>query len=161
MIFLSSAYNLRYPPTNNQLRTSSNPRTQATIQNGQITVQNIQGRQFHGYAGNAGKNQASGSRVVSTVGNAQANQYKMLLAQVQEAGVVLIDEQKDFLADCLEEIDDYYDDEAIANVIFMENLSPIGSIIDDTVEPCYDSDILFEVPHYDTYHDSDMLNSNI
>ncbi|GJZ20912.1 hypothetical protein Tco_0557951 [Tanacetum coccineum] len=38
MIFLSFAYSSRYPPTNNQLRTSSNPRTQATIQNGQVTV---------------------------------------------------------------------------------------------------------------------------
>ncbi|GKB81619.1 hypothetical protein Tco_0948514 [Tanacetum coccineum] len=38
MIFLSSAYSSRYPPTNNQLRTSSNPRTQATIQNVQVTV---------------------------------------------------------------------------------------------------------------------------
>ncbi|GKG39349.1 hypothetical protein Tco_0463494, partial [Tanacetum coccineum] len=66
MIFLSSAYNSRYPPTNNQLRTSSNLRTQAIIQNGQVTVQNVQGRQSQGYAGNAGKNQASGAMVVNT-----------------------------------------------------------------------------------------------
>ncbi|GKE20720.1 hypothetical protein Tco_1432232 [Tanacetum coccineum] len=43
----------------------------------------------------------------------------------------------------------------------MENLSPVGSINDDMVEPCYDSDIHSEVPYYDTYHDYDMLNSNI
>ncbi|GJY04574.1 hypothetical protein Tco_0370514 [Tanacetum coccineum] len=43
----------------------------------------------------------------------------------------------------------------------MVNLSPVGSINADMVEPRYDSDILSEVPHYDTYHDSDMLNSNI
>ncbi|GJX93979.1 hypothetical protein Tco_0348565 [Tanacetum coccineum] len=42
MIFLSSAYSSRYPPTNNQLQASSNPRTQATIQNGQVTIQNVQ-----------------------------------------------------------------------------------------------------------------------
>ncbi|GJR34256.1 hypothetical protein Tco_1209940 [Tanacetum coccineum] len=108
---------------------------------------------------------------------------KMLLAEAQEEGVVLNDEQHDFLADHLEETDDCedlqlqattcfkadhvdaydsdYDDEATTNAIFMENLSLVGSINDDTVEPCYDSDILFEVPHYNTYHDSDMLNSNI
>ncbi|GKE11585.1 hypothetical protein Tco_1415136 [Tanacetum coccineum] len=41
------------------------------------------------------------------------------------------------------------------------SLSRVGSLNDNTVEPRYDSDILSEVPHYDTYHDSDMLNSNI
>ncbi|GKD88894.1 integrase, catalytic region, zinc finger, CCHC-type containing protein, partial [Tanacetum coccineum] len=168
-----------------------------------------------GYADNAGKNQATGARVVNTVGNGGTNQPrvvrcyncngeghiakqciakkrvkdaewfqdKMVLAQAQEAGVVLNDEQQDFLADILEENDDCedlqlqattnfkldhvdaydlnYDDEATTNAIFMENLSPIGSFNDDTVEPRYDSDILSEVPHYDTYHESDMLNSNI
>ncbi|GKD46484.1 retrovirus-related pol polyprotein from transposon TNT 1-94 [Tanacetum coccineum] len=108
---------------------------------------------------------------------------KMLLDQAQEVGVVLNDEQRDFLADSLEETDDSeelqlqatanfkanhvdaYDldcnDEATANAIFMKNLSPIGSINGDTVEPCYDSDILSEVPHYDIYHDTDVLNSNV
>ncbi|GJV93565.1 hypothetical protein Tco_1541378 [Tanacetum coccineum] len=101
---------------------------------------------------------------------------KILLAQAQKAGVVLNNEQQDFLADSLEETDDCedlqlqatsnfkanhidaydldYDNEATANAIFMENLSPVGSINDDTVEPRYDSDILSEVPHYDTYHES-------
>ncbi|GJZ05627.1 hypothetical protein Tco_0539420 [Tanacetum coccineum] len=80
---------------------------------------------------------------------------KMLLAQAQEAGVVLNDEQQDFLADNFEKTD------STANAIFMVNLSPVGSINADMVEPRYDYDILSEVPHYDTYHDSDMLNSNI
>ncbi|GKA52088.1 reverse transcriptase domain-containing protein [Tanacetum coccineum] len=66
----------------------------------------------------------------------------MLLAQTKEAGVVLNDEQHDFLADNLDETDDYCDDEAITNEIFMINLSPVGSINDDMVEPRYDSYIL-------------------
>ncbi|GJY10900.1 integrase, catalytic region, zinc finger, CCHC-type containing protein [Tanacetum coccineum] len=108
---------------------------------------------------------------------------KMLLAQAQEAGVVFNDEKQDFLADSLEETDDCEDlqlqatvnfkvdhvdaydsdcdDEAMANVIFMASLSPVGSINDDTVEPHYDSDILSEVPHYNTYHDTDVLNSSV
>ncbi|GKA35629.1 hypothetical protein Tco_0722120, partial [Tanacetum coccineum] len=149
MILLSSAYNSRYPPTNNQLRSSSNPRTQATIQNGQVTVQNVQGRQSQGYEGNAGKNEASGARVVNTVGNAGANQPRVIRSIVN------------FKADHVDAYDSDCDNEAIANAIFMANLSPVGSINDDMVEPHYDSDILSEVPHYDTYHDSDMLNSNI
>ncbi|GKB36354.1 hypothetical protein Tco_0881296 [Tanacetum coccineum] len=146
---------------------------------------NVQGRQSQGYAGNAGNNQASGARVTNTVGNTGANQPrdKMLLAQAQEAGVILNDEQQDFLADSLEETDDYEDlqlqattnfkvdhvdeydldcdEEATTNAIFMANLSPVGSHNDDTVKPCYDSDIPYKVPYYDTYHDSGMLNPNI
>ncbi|GJT91119.1 hypothetical protein Tco_1079964 [Tanacetum coccineum] len=108
---------------------------------------------------------------------------KMLLAQAQEAGVVLDEEQQDFLAGNLEETDDcknlqlqatsnfkaYHidaydskcDDEATTNAIFMENLSLVGSLNDETVAPRYDSNTLSKVPHYNTYHDSDMLNSSI
>nr|GEZ32898.1 hypothetical protein [Tanacetum cinerariifolium] len=108
---------------------------------------------------------------------------KMLLAQAQEAGVVLNEEQQDFLANSLEETDDCEDlqlqattkfnadhvdaydsdcdDEATSNAIFMKKLSTVGSLNDDTVKPRYDSDMLYEVPHHNTYHDSDMLNSNI
>nr|GFC85717.1 hypothetical protein [Tanacetum cinerariifolium] len=91
---------------------------------------------------------------------------KMLLAQAQEVGVVLNDDQRDFLDDSLEETDDCddlqlqattnckadhidaydsnSDDEATSNAIFMENLSYVGSLNDATVEPCYDSDIQYE-----------------
>ncbi|GJT85276.1 retrovirus-related pol polyprotein from transposon TNT 1-94 [Tanacetum coccineum] len=157
MIFLSSVYCLKFPPTNNQLRTSSNPRTQATIQNGQVMVQNVQGRQSQGYTGNAGNNQASGAQCTTKkrMKDSEWFKEKMLLAQAQEAGVVLNE------ADHVDAYDSDCDDEATTNAIFMANLSPVGSLNDDTVEPLYDSDILFEVPHYDTYYDSDMLNSNI
>ncbi|GJS61877.1 hypothetical protein Tco_0656661 [Tanacetum coccineum] len=158
------------------------------IQNGQVTVKNVQGRQSQGYAGNAGNNQASGARVINAVGNTGANQPRVIRCyncngEAQEAGVVLTEEKHDFLADSLKEtgecedlqlqattnfkadhVDAYdsdCDDEATANAIFMENLSPIGSLNDDTVALCYDSDTLSEVPHYNTYHDSDVLNSNI
>ncbi|GJY05423.1 hypothetical protein Tco_0371363, partial [Tanacetum coccineum] len=45
MSFLTSVVTSRYPTTNNQLRTSSNPRQQATIYDGKVTVQPVQGRQ--------------------------------------------------------------------------------------------------------------------
>nr|GEW74524.1 retrovirus-related Pol polyprotein from transposon TNT 1-94 [Tanacetum cinerariifolium] len=45
MSFLTAVVTSRYPPTNNQLRNSSNPRQQATINNGRVTIQAIQGRQ--------------------------------------------------------------------------------------------------------------------
>ncbi|GKA19154.1 hypothetical protein Tco_0699069 [Tanacetum coccineum] len=40
-IWISSS---RFPPSNNQLRTLSNPKNQATIQDDRVTVQQVQGR---------------------------------------------------------------------------------------------------------------------
>ncbi|GJQ93155.1 hypothetical protein Tco_0004294, partial [Tanacetum coccineum] len=45
MSFLTAVVTSRYPTTNNQPRNSSNPRQQATINNGRVTLQPIQGRQ--------------------------------------------------------------------------------------------------------------------
>nr|GEY74145.1 hypothetical protein [Tanacetum cinerariifolium] len=45
MSFLTDVVTSRHPPTNNQLRNSSNPQQQATINNEKVTVQSIQGRQ--------------------------------------------------------------------------------------------------------------------
>nr|GEZ87395.1 hypothetical protein [Tanacetum cinerariifolium] len=45
MAFFTVIVASRYLPTNNQLRTSSNPRQQATINNRRVTIQPIQGRQ--------------------------------------------------------------------------------------------------------------------
>ncbi|GJR42436.1 hypothetical protein Tco_1310539 [Tanacetum coccineum] len=106
---------------------------------------NVQGRQSQGYAGNAGNNQASGVQVINIVGNAGANQPRVVRCyncngEAQEAGVVLNEEQQDFLADSLEETDD-----SIANAIFMANLSHVGSLNDDMVELRDDSNKDFEL----------------
>nr|GFC92481.1 hypothetical protein [Tanacetum cinerariifolium] len=53
MSFLTSVVASRYLATNNQLRTSSNPRQQATINNGRVTIQPIQGRQNFVSAGSS------------------------------------------------------------------------------------------------------------
>ncbi|GJR92565.1 hypothetical protein Tco_0264739 [Tanacetum coccineum] len=47
MSFLSAVVTSRYPTTNNQLRNSSNPRQQATINDGRVTLQPVQGRQIY------------------------------------------------------------------------------------------------------------------
>ncbi|GJS38655.1 hypothetical protein Tco_0563698 [Tanacetum coccineum] len=66
MSFLTAVVTSCYPTTNNQLRNSSNPRHQATINNGRVTLQPIQGRQTSLAAGttrnhrNPVKTQASG-----------------------------------------------------------------------------------------------------
>nr|GFA82920.1 hypothetical protein [Tanacetum cinerariifolium] len=53
MSFLTAVVTSRYPATNNQLQTSSNPRQQATINNGRVTIQPIQGRQNFVSAGSS------------------------------------------------------------------------------------------------------------
>ncbi|GKE85468.1 hypothetical protein Tco_1559210 [Tanacetum coccineum] len=41
MAFLTAVDSSRFPTTNNQLRTSSNPRNHATIQDGRVTMQQV------------------------------------------------------------------------------------------------------------------------
>nr|GEX58812.1 hypothetical protein [Tanacetum cinerariifolium] len=59
MAFLSAIAS-RFSSSNNQLRTSSNLRNQATIQDGRVTVQQVQRRQNHSYVG-------TGNRGIATI----------------------------------------------------------------------------------------------
>nr|GFB55102.1 hypothetical protein [Tanacetum cinerariifolium] len=61
MAFLSVVAS-RFPPSNNQLRTSSDPRNQATIQDGRVTVQQVQGRQNQSYDGTRNRGIAATSK---------------------------------------------------------------------------------------------------
>ncbi|GKC65705.1 hypothetical protein Tco_1098303 [Tanacetum coccineum] len=84
---------------------------------------------------------------------------KMLLAQAQKADVILYEDQQDFcLIDHVDAYDSDCDDEATACAIFMASLSPARSINGDTAGPSFDSELLYEVPHYDTYHKNVILN---
>ncbi|GJZ93027.1 retrovirus-related pol polyprotein from transposon TNT 1-94 [Tanacetum coccineum] len=116
----------RFPPSNNQLRTSSNPRNQATIQDGRVTVQQVQGRQTHSFAGIRNKGIATTSRGNSAAGqprvvkcyNCQGEGHmvrqctqlkrprnsawfkeKLMLVEAQEASQTLDEEQLAFIAD--------------------------------------------------------------
>ncbi|GKA40757.1 retrovirus-related pol polyprotein from transposon TNT 1-94 [Tanacetum coccineum] len=71
MAFLTAVASSRFPTTNNQLRTSSNPRNQATIQDGRVTVQQVQGRQGQNYSGTTNKSNATSSRGNTTSGQAR------------------------------------------------------------------------------------------
>ncbi|GKC97749.1 integrase, catalytic region, zinc finger, CCHC-type containing protein [Tanacetum coccineum] len=52
-------------------RTSSNPRNQATIQDGRVIVQQVQGRQWQNYSGTTYKSNATSSRGNTTSGQAR------------------------------------------------------------------------------------------
>nr|GEW90327.1 hypothetical protein [Tanacetum cinerariifolium] len=57
---LTNTLALFLPQTNNQLRTSSNARNQATVQDGRVVVQNVQGRQNRGQGMNLQGRSAAG-----------------------------------------------------------------------------------------------------
>nr|GEY59733.1 hypothetical protein [Tanacetum cinerariifolium] len=123
MSFLTAVVTSRYPATNNQLRTSSNPRQQATINNGRVTIQPIQGRQNSMSVGSSrlfasGSGGASGKQRVIMCYNCKGEGHmskqctkpkrkrdaewfkdKVLLVQAQANRQVLQKEKLEFLAD--------------------------------------------------------------
>ncbi|GJS19970.1 retrovirus-related pol polyprotein from transposon TNT 1-94 [Tanacetum coccineum] len=124
MSFLTAVVTSRYPTTNNQLRNSSNPRQQATINNGRVTLQPIQGRQTSVAAGTSrtytpgasGNNSGKPRTVIcyNCKGEGHMSKQctkpkrkrddswfkdKVLLVQAQASGQILHEEELAFLAD--------------------------------------------------------------
>ncbi|GJX44128.1 reverse transcriptase domain-containing protein [Tanacetum coccineum] len=125
MSFLYTVVSSRFPTTNNQLRNSSNPRQQATIHDGRVTVQPVQGRQSSFAAGTSGTtanisgiggNNLGQQRVVKCF-NCQGEGHmarqcpkpkrkkdatwfrdNVLLVEAQGSGKVLNEEEFEFLA---------------------------------------------------------------
>nr|GEY00796.1 hypothetical protein [Tanacetum cinerariifolium] len=123
MSFLTAVVTSRYPTTNNQLRTSSNPRQQATINNGRVTIQPIQGRQNSMSVGSlrpfaSGSGRASGKQMVIVCYKCKGEGHmskkctklkrkrdakwfkdKVLLVQARANRHVLQEEELEFLVD--------------------------------------------------------------
>ncbi|GKB95021.1 hypothetical protein Tco_0981158 [Tanacetum coccineum] len=167
MAFLSTVAS-RFTPSNNQLRTSSNPRNQATIQDGRVTVQQVQERQTQSFAGTGNRGIATTSRGNYSAGQAKE---KLMFVEAQEAGQILDEEQLAFIADLgiakvqvaqqtipqnsafqtkdfgcpIERICDYI---SSAKAVLMANLSSC------------DSNVLSKVPYSDTYLNV-MINQDV
>nr|GEX51778.1 hypothetical protein [Tanacetum cinerariifolium] len=71
MAFLSAVAASRFPSTNNQLRTSFNLKNQATIQEGRVIMQQVQGRQGQSYVGSGYKGNVTSSRGNNAGGEAR------------------------------------------------------------------------------------------
>nr|GEU47014.1 retrovirus-related Pol polyprotein from transposon TNT 1-94 [Tanacetum cinerariifolium] len=79
LALLTQSYKTFLPQTNNRLRTSSSTRNQATVQDGRVVVQNIQGRQNRGQGTNPQDGGATGLRgVQNRVGNANPGQARQV-----------------------------------------------------------------------------------
>ncbi|GJW18267.1 hypothetical protein Tco_0025703 [Tanacetum coccineum] len=78
MAFLSIVIASCFPTTNNQLRTSSNLRNQATIQDGRVTVQPVQGRQGQSFTGMGSKSNPTSLVINRNRGNNVAVQARVV-----------------------------------------------------------------------------------
>ncbi|GJV66577.1 hypothetical protein Tco_1482086 [Tanacetum coccineum] len=143
MAFLTAVASSRFPSTNNQLRTSLNPRNQATIQDGRVTVQQVQGRQGQSYSGEG--HMARQRTQPKRPRNAAWYKDKAMLAKAQEAGQILDEEQ---LTEDLDTYDSDCDDVSNAKAVLMANISNYGF------------DVISEVPHSETYL-NDIENESV
>ncbi|GKE79391.1 copia protein [Tanacetum coccineum] len=160
MAFMSTVMASRFPLTNNQLRTSSNPRNQATIQDGRVIVQQVQGRQGQSFTSTGNKGNATSSRGNNVAGQARVvkcyncqgeghmarqctqpnlpRNFAWLKKDVAGSGTGIWSDAYD--SDC--------DDISSAKAVLMANLSRYGS------------DILSEVPH-SKISQNDMANQSV
>ncbi|GJS21937.1 hypothetical protein Tco_0450569 [Tanacetum coccineum] len=167
-LFLTGVASSRFPSTNNQLRNSSNLRNQATIQDGRVTMQQVQRRQGQNYSGTTYKSNATSSR--GNIASGIARVVKCYNYQdAQDVDNILDEEKFAFLADPgvpasqaqtiiphnaafqTEDLDTYDSDcDDLSNVqaVLMANISTHGS------------DVISEVPNPETYL-NDMDNQSV
>ncbi|GJV42738.1 hypothetical protein Tco_1421178 [Tanacetum coccineum] len=91
--FLTVVVTTRYPTTNNQMRNSLNPRQQATINDGRVTLQPIQGRQTSFTAG------TTRTYTLGASGSNSRKQRTIICYNSQVNGQILHEEELAFLAD--------------------------------------------------------------
>ncbi|GJY33600.1 retrovirus-related pol polyprotein from transposon TNT 1-94 [Tanacetum coccineum] len=154
MTFLSAVFTPHYPSTNNQLRSSSNPRNQATVQDGRVIVQQVQGRQALNVVGSGSQHSGEGHmarQCTQPKRRRDATRFKenVLLVQAQAEGKELDEEQLSFLADL-----------GVADGQVAQTITHNAAFQTDDLD-AYDFDyILSEVPYSDTFQ-NDMMNQSV
>nr|GFC50199.1 hypothetical protein [Tanacetum cinerariifolium] len=145
LALLTQSYRTILPQTNNQLRTSSNARNQATIQDGRVVnrVGNV----------NQGQARLGQARTVKCY-NCNGGPDNAFDDDVDEQPIqdLALNLDNVFQAEDYDAFDSDIDEAPTAQTMFMANLSSADPITDES-EPSYDSDILSEVQDYDQYLD--------
>ncbi|GKF43136.1 hypothetical protein Tco_0129688, partial [Tanacetum coccineum] len=127
MAFMSTVVASCFPSTNNQLRTSSNPRNQATVQQ----VQRRQGQSFasletKGNVPSSGGNTTAGQARVVKCYNCQGERH-----MARQLNVITAKKAKEFCMvqgkDVTHAYDSDCDDISSAKAVLMANLSSYGS----------------------------------
>nr|GEW12750.1 hypothetical protein [Tanacetum cinerariifolium] len=125
MSFLTAVVTSRYPPTNNQIRNSSNPRQQATINNGRVTIQPIQGDKILWPLG-----EGHMSKQCTKLKRKRDEAWfkdKVLLVQAQANGQYVITSNATYQDNDLDAYDFDCDEINSAKIALMVNLSHYGS----------------------------------
>ncbi|GJR73590.1 hypothetical protein Tco_0085955 [Tanacetum coccineum] len=135
MTFLTVVASLRFPSTNNQLRTSLNPRNQATIQDGETMQVDRQGL----------LNATTVKVKDISLGNAPSLNPEVPYGQAVQT---IIPNNAAFQIEDLDTYDSDCDDILNAKAVLMANISNCGS------------DVILEVPHSETYL-NDMENQSV
>nr|GEX31318.1 hypothetical protein [Tanacetum cinerariifolium] len=145
MSFLSAVVTSCYPTTKNQLRNSSNPRQQAIINDGRVTLQPVQGRQ------------------ISFVTD------KVLLVQAQANGQILHEEELAFLADlgiAKDVLTEVYNPDNIDNNMINQSVHAISSskqssvVIHSETDITSDSNIILYSQYVHETQQKSMNSSN-
>nr|GEZ90028.1 putative reverse transcriptase domain-containing protein [Tanacetum cinerariifolium] len=173
LALLTQSYRNFLPQTNNQLRTSSNARNQATVQDDRVVVQNVQWRPNRGQGMNPQGGSAVGyEEAQNRVGNVNQGQTRPGQARtvkcyncnggpdnafdddVDEQPVqdLALNVDNVFQAKDCDAFNSNVDEAPTAQTMFMANLSS-ADLITDEAGPSYDSDILSEVQDHDQYLD--------
>ncbi|GJY87510.1 hypothetical protein Tco_0502138 [Tanacetum coccineum] len=161
MSFLSVVIRSHYSTNNNQLRNSTNPRQQATINDGRVTLQPVQGRQISFATGTtrtytpraSGSNSGKQKTVISQTNGQIPHEEE--LAFLEDPGITECQSTQTFIthnaayqADDLDVYDSDCDELNTAKVALMANLSHYGS------------DVLPEVHNPDNM-DNNMINQSM
>nr|GEW28131.1 Gag-Pol polyprotein [Tanacetum cinerariifolium] len=114
MSFLSVVVTSRYPTTNNQLRNSSNPMKQATINDGRVTLQPVQRRQVSFAIGTIR------TYTPGVLGSELGSELTSLAgSELDIASYRLIEDY--FLATCEPELDKFQEDKSMAAFWMLNN----------------------------------------
>nr|GFB48059.1 hypothetical protein [Tanacetum cinerariifolium] len=162
MSFLIAVVTSRYPATNNQLETSSNPRQQATINNRRVTIQPIQRRQNSVTAGSS-RPYTSGSGGASAQANGQVLQEEELEFSADpgtaetSSNQYVVTNNAAYQADDLDAYDFDCDELNSAKIALMENLSHYGSdnLVESDTKIISDSNII----SYSQYMNESQYNT--
>nr|GEW87604.1 integrase, catalytic region, zinc finger, CCHC-type, peptidase aspartic, catalytic [Tanacetum cinerariifolium] len=139
---------------------------QATVQDGRVVVQNVQGRQNRGQGinpqGGSAARYGGAQNIVRNVNPGQARPSQARPVKCYNCngiGVALDEEQLLFLVGGQDNANDYdafdsdVDEAPTAQTMFMANLSSSDPVTDEA-RPSYDSNILSEVQDHDQYQDA-------
>ncbi|GJV54123.1 copia protein [Tanacetum coccineum] len=141
MSFMPTVVTSCFPCTNNQLRNSSNPKQQATIHDGRVIVQPLQGRQNSYAAGTSGTRGHMARQCPKPKRKRDATWFRDKVILVEAQGNA-------YQADDLDAYNSDCDEISTTKAVLIANLSSYGS------------NVLSEVPISD-YTNNDMLNQSV